>query len=191
MNTTMIAAAQAARVAVLAGELGERADLVGDALARVDAVERRAAAGRADALAELREALDATLAELADPAPAVPAPDWSAALCAQADPEAWFPEKGVSPASAKRVCRHCPIRRECLDWALATDQRFGVWGGLSERDRRLVKRRGAESATPGPESAGQTGSTGMNVKVTIGVDDRGNRCSDSSSSHSDGEPWAA
>ena len=63
------------------------------------------------------------------------------ALCAQTDPEAFFPEKGGSTREAKRVCSSCDVRAECLDYALANDERFGIWGGLSERERRKLKRR--------------------------------------------------
>jgi WhiB family redox-sensing transcriptional regulator len=63
------------------------------------------------------------------------------ALCAQTDPEAFFPEKGGSTREAKRVCMSCEVRVECLDHALANDERFGIWGGLSERERRRVKKR--------------------------------------------------
>ena len=62
------------------------------------------------------------------------------ALCAQTDPEAFFPEKGGSTREAKRVCRGCEVRAECLEFALDNDQEFGIWGGLSERERRKVKR---------------------------------------------------
>ena len=62
------------------------------------------------------------------------------ALCAQTDPEAFFPEKGGSTREAKRVCRSCEVRGECLEFALENDERFGIWGGLSERERRRVKR---------------------------------------------------
>ena len=62
------------------------------------------------------------------------------ALCAQTDPEAFFPEKGGSTREAKRVCLSCEVRGECLEYALANDERFGIWGGLSERERRRVKR---------------------------------------------------
>ena len=63
------------------------------------------------------------------------------ALCAQTDPEAFFPEKGGSTREAKKVCTSCEVRSECLDYALANDERFGIWGGLSERERRKLKRR--------------------------------------------------
>ena len=63
------------------------------------------------------------------------------ALCAQTDPEAFFPEKGGSTREAKKVCTSCEVRSECLAYALANDERFGIWGGLSERERRKLKRR--------------------------------------------------
>ena len=62
------------------------------------------------------------------------------ALCAQTDPEAFFPEKGGSTSEAKRVCRGSEVRAECLEYALEHDERFGIWGGLSERERRRLKR---------------------------------------------------
>jgi WhiB family redox-sensing transcriptional regulator len=61
------------------------------------------------------------------------------ALCAETDPEAFFPEKGGSTREAKRVCSGCAVRSECLEYALASDERFGIWGGLSERERRRVR----------------------------------------------------
>jgi WhiB family redox-sensing transcriptional regulator len=63
-----------------------------------------------------------------------------AGLCAEVDPELFFPEKGGTAAPAKRVCRSCPVRAECLDYALGRDVQHGVWGGLSERERRRLKR---------------------------------------------------
>lgn len=69
--------------------------------------------------------------------------DWqSDALCAQTDPEAFFPEKGGSTRDAKRICNECDVRGQCLEYALSNDERFGIWGGLSERERRKLKRRG-------------------------------------------------
>jgi WhiB family transcriptional regulator, redox-sensing transcriptional regulator len=62
------------------------------------------------------------------------------ALCAQTDPEAFFPEKGGSTREAKRICAGCEVRAECLEYALTFDERFGIWGGLSERERRRLKR---------------------------------------------------
>jgi WhiB family redox-sensing transcriptional regulator len=63
------------------------------------------------------------------------------ALCAQTDPEAFFPEKGGSTREAKKVCQSCPVRAGCLEYALAHDERFGIWGGMSERERRRLRRR--------------------------------------------------
>ena len=63
------------------------------------------------------------------------------ALCAQTDPEAFFPEKGGSTREAKKVCLSCDVRGECLEYALQNDERFGIWGGLSERERRKLKKR--------------------------------------------------
>ncbi|MDQ0092612.1 WhiB family transcriptional regulator [Paeniglutamicibacter psychrophenolicus] len=65
----------------------------------------------------------------------------SEALCAQTDPEAFFPEKGGSTRDAKRVCGACNVRSECLEYALTNDERFGIWGGLSERERRRLRKR--------------------------------------------------
>jgi WhiB family redox-sensing transcriptional regulator len=60
------------------------------------------------------------------------------ALCAQTDPEVFFPEKGGETRTAKAVCAGCLVAAECLDYALTTNERFGVWGGLSERERRKL-----------------------------------------------------
>ena len=66
---------------------------------------------------------------------------WQAdALCAQTDPEAFFPEKGGSTREAKRICESCEVSAECLEFALQNDERFGIWGGLSERERRKLRR---------------------------------------------------
>lgn len=77
---------------------------------------------------------------------AVESPVLPGALCAQTDPETFFPDKGGSTRAAKRTCTACPERTACLDYAIATQQRFGVWGGLSERDRRVLVRRRQEAA---------------------------------------------
>ena len=65
------------------------------------------------------------------------------ALCAQTDPEAFFPEKGGSTREAKRSAASCDVRAECLQYALDNDERFGVWGGMSERERRRLERAAA------------------------------------------------
>jgi WhiB family redox-sensing transcriptional regulator len=81
-------------------------------------------------------------------APAAGQEDWQLqALCRQTDPEAFFPERGESAREAKRVCGLCEVRAECLGYALAHDERFGIWGGLTERElRRLKKDRAAARA---------------------------------------------
>ena len=61
------------------------------------------------------------------------------ALCAQSDPEAFFPEKGGTTKAAKKVCGKCDHQVACLEYALTNDERFGVWGGKSERERRAIK----------------------------------------------------
>lgn len=62
------------------------------------------------------------------------------AKCLDADPEAFFPEKGGSTREAKRICNACPVQDECLEWALDNEERFGIWGGMSERERRRLRR---------------------------------------------------
>ena len=61
-------------------------------------------------------------------------PDWrDLASCTEVDPEAFFPEKGGSTRAAKKMCAGCAVRAFCLEFALENDERFGVWGGMSER----------------------------------------------------------
>lgn len=65
--------------------------------------------------------------------------DWTIdALCSQVDPEIFFPDKGASTRPAKRVCSACPVRAECLQFAVDHHERFGIYGGLSERERRRL-----------------------------------------------------
>ncbi len=64
----------------------------------------------------------------------------SDSLCAQTDPEAFFPEKGGSTRDAKKICSSCEVRAQCLEYALQNDERFGIWGGLSERERRKLRK---------------------------------------------------
>lgn len=67
-------------------------------------------------------------------------PAWMAdAVCATTDPEIFYPEKGGSTKEAKRVCRNCPVIEQCLQYALERDERFGIFGGCSERERRKMK----------------------------------------------------
>lgn len=64
----------------------------------------------------------------------------SKANCMGVDPELFFPERGASTREAKEVCRGCVVREDCLEYALANGEKFGIWGGLSERERRKVRR---------------------------------------------------
>jgi len=85
-------------------------------------------------------------------------PEWmTGGVCAQVDPELWFPEKGGSTREAKALCTGCPVQVQCLAYALANDERFGVWGGASERDRHRMKRtattpQGASVRVPDPRT---------------------------------------
>lgn len=75
--------------------------------------------------------------------------DWRhRAACRDEDPELFFPIGTTGPAllqieEAKTVCRGCDVREQCLQFALETGQDAGVWGGLSEDERRALKRRRA------------------------------------------------
>lgn len=77
----------------------------------------------------------------------LPAPqEWQKrAACLGVDPKLFFPKRGDSTADAKAVCRGCPVRQICLDTAMAAGEgegeRFGIWGGLSERERRRIRAR--------------------------------------------------
>jgi hypothetical protein len=67
-------------------------------------------------------------------------PTWHRLAACQNHPEInWFPEVGESTAPAKTVCETCPVRRPCLGYALAADERFGIWGGTSPKERRKVR----------------------------------------------------
>jgi WhiB family redox-sensing transcriptional regulator len=65
------------------------------------------------------------------------------ANCLGVDPDLFFPERGASTREAKAVCRGCEVRDDCLEYALANGEKFGIWGGLSERERRRVRRQRA------------------------------------------------
>lgn len=72
-----------------------------------------------------------------------PVDEWKLwAACSDTDPEVFFPGPGESASEAKRICGNCAVPAECLDYALRHDERFGIWGGLSERARASLKRRG-------------------------------------------------
>ena len=62
------------------------------------------------------------------------------ANCMGVDPDLFFPERGASTREAKEVCRGCVVRDECLEYALTNGEKFGIWGGMSERERRRIRR---------------------------------------------------
>ena len=62
------------------------------------------------------------------------------ANCRGADADLFFPERGASTRKAKAICAACDVRQECLDYAIASGEKFGIWGGMSERERRRVRR---------------------------------------------------
>jgi WhiB family redox-sensing transcriptional regulator len=77
--------------------------------------------------------------------------DWRhRAACRDEDPELFFPIGTTGPAllqveDAKSVCRRCTVVEDCLSWSLETSQEAGVWGGLSEDERRALQRRGVRA----------------------------------------------
>lgn len=68
------------------------------------------------------------------------------ALCAQTDPDLWFPEKGDSPQVAKLICGECPVLETCREEALINAEGHGIWGGLTVKERNMIrKERGLET----------------------------------------------
>jgi len=68
------------------------------------------------------------------------------AACADADPAVFFPEHGRAATQAKAMCAGCAVRAECLDFALASHERFGIYGGMTEKERRIEARRRKQAA---------------------------------------------
>lgn len=67
-------------------------------------------------------------------------PTWmEQGLCAQVDPDLWHPGKGETTQDAKRICGQCPVRAICLQYALDTEEDFGIWGGTTPRQRRKLR----------------------------------------------------
>lgn len=99
--------------------------------------------------AELRAA-ERPAADLAPPVSRPPA--WmEQALCAQVDPDLWFPDKGAAATQARKICGRCPVRQECLDYALSGADTWGgmsngIWGGLTARQRRGQRQAGRAAA---------------------------------------------
>lgn len=62
------------------------------------------------------------------------------ANCRGADADLFFPERGASTRKAKAICTACEVKDDCLDFAIQNGEKFGIWGGMSERERRRVRR---------------------------------------------------
>ncbi len=62
------------------------------------------------------------------------------ASCRGADADLFFPERGASTRKAKAICAACEVKVDCLEFALLQGEKFGIWGGMSERERRRVRR---------------------------------------------------
>ena len=69
--------------------------------------------------------------------------------CAGVDPDLFFPSRGEDTSDAKAVCAACTVREACLDYALTTREKFGIWGGLSERERRRIRGQRARARREG------------------------------------------
>lgn len=65
------------------------------------------------------------------------------ANCLGVDPDLFFPERGASTREAKAVCQGCVVKDDCLEYALQNGEKFGIWGGMSERERRRIRRQRA------------------------------------------------
>ena len=68
------------------------------------------------------------------------------ANCLGVDPDLFFPERGASTGKRRRYVRGCVVREECLEFTLRNGEKFGIWGGLSERERRRIRRQRAQAA---------------------------------------------
>ena len=72
--------------------------------------------------------------------------DWRAkASCARTDPELWFAVGALEHKRAKLICRECPVRKQCLSYAMDAPVGHGIWGGLTERERRRYRREAGNS----------------------------------------------
>lgn len=105
-----------------------------------------------------------------DPETEVAVRHWSLdAACRGMDPRFWFPERGEITSEAKRICSECPVQPDCLDESLRNGERHGVWGGLSERQRRRIHRRsrqvtGSPSSVTGAGPAAAAPAVGPSIK---------------------------
>lgn len=75
---------------------------------------------------------------------------WKAAgECRSVPPHLFFPERGESTKDAKAICARCQVRVECLEFAIENCEKFGIWGGTSEKERRVIRRNRARAAEIG------------------------------------------
>lgn len=72
------------------------------------------------------------------------------ALCTQVPADVFFPEKGQSADDALMICEDCSVQFDCLQYAVETGQRFGIWGGMTERERRKIRRTPAKRSLKAP-----------------------------------------
>jgi len=102
--------------------------------------------------------------------------DWrDTAACTATDPELFFPIGTTGAAlaqtrEAQQVCRSCPARRACLEWAIQTGADFGIWGGLAEDERRALqrrRRRTGRAATDSPQNAADKDRTLQALEAAI------------------------
>ena len=85
-------------------------------------------------------------------------PGWQDfANCLGVDPDLFFPERGASTREAKEVCRGCVVREDCLEYALDNGEKFGIWGGMSERERRRLRRQRAIARRAAAEAGASVG----------------------------------
>lgn len=115
------------------------------------AVQQQPAAVLAEQLASRPTS---TSVSLGIPAVITPMPwqkedDWrDLAECLNSPYDMFFPEKGQSTKEAKKICSTCMVREECLQWALDNDERFGIWGGTSQQERKRIKRQQSRMQNP-------------------------------------------
>mgnify|MGYP001133972254 CR=1 FL=1 len=106
-------------------------------------------------------------------------PAWIArGECRHVDPEVFFPPKGHSPREAKQVCMSCPVRAECLEWALSTRQEHGISGGMTAREREDLlngaepKKPAQQTTRPFTDAEKSRGRAAINAKQTAKRDAR-------------------
>lgn len=92
-------------------------------------------------MAVYRRDLTATIAQRPDWWTPYMPPEWYRdAFCAEVDPAVFFPEKGGSTRPAKKICAACPVIDQCRVYSLTNDEHFGIWAGMTELDRRNLRR---------------------------------------------------